>query len=114
MAVGPELTRDTRVPLFGVHEYSGIDLMANGLTDLDETTPSAARIRQNRGIRRPRHQARHRVGEPHPMQHPLQCLPSRVYWQGGDYVTGSHATDYVDHVSLPWRHLRHPRAAAPA
>lgn len=112
VAVGPELTRDTRVPLFGVHEYSGIDLMANGLTDLDETlhllrafakievydAPDTKRAIESVSLTR--------------CNTLFKCLPSRVYGKG-DYVTGSHATDYVDHVSLPGDTCDTPGAAAP-
>ncbi|MDE5706154.1 hypothetical protein [Muribaculum sp.] len=111
-AVGPELTRDTRVPLFGIHQYSDVDLMANGLTDLDETlhllrafakievydAPDTKRAIESVSLTR--------------CNTLFKCMPSRVY-DKGDYVTGSHTTDYVDHVSLPGDDADADGAAAP-
>lgn len=99
-AVGPELKRDTRVPLFGIHQYSEVELMANGLTDLKETLHllrAFAKIEVYDGPDTKRYIESVTLTRCNSL---FKCMPSRVY-DKGDYVTGSHTTDYVDHVSIP-------------
>lgn len=111
-AVGPVLKRDTRVPLFGIHQYSGVDLMANGLTDLDETLHllrAFAKIEVYDGRDTQRSIESVTLTRCNSL---FKCMPSRVY-DKGDYVTGSHTTDYVDHVSIPGDDADADGAAAP-
>ena len=102
--VGPTITRDTRIPLFGVQTYTSVDLLANGLTDLTETLHllrafakievAAAHPVDNYGSKKITSVA---VTRCHAT---FSALPSRVY-DRAHYVRNSHALDYVDHVSIP-------------
>lgn len=98
--VGPTITRDTRIPLFGVQAYTSVDLLANGLTDLTETLHllrAFAKIEVYDGPETQKSIESVALTRSNTL---FKALPSCIY-DRRDYVTGSYVTDYVDHVSIP-------------
>lgn len=101
-SVGPAITKETRIPLFGIGSYENIDLSTSPdiPTDLSETIhllrafakvevrPAEGSLVDIKTVTLTRANTL------------FKALPSEVYDRGG-YITGSHATDYVSHVSVP-------------
>ena len=97
---GPEITRQTRIPLFGVQAYSGVSLATDGLTNLNQTLHllrAFAKIEVYDGPETQKHIKSVTLTRSNTT---FKALPSRVY-DRADYVKGTHAADYVDHVSIP-------------
>lgn len=97
---GPAITRETRIPLFGVQAYSGVDLAADGLTDLAETLHLLRAFAKIEVYDGPETQKAIESVTLTRSNTLFKALPSRVY-DRADYVKGTHALDYVDHVSIP-------------
>lgn len=97
---GPAITRETRIPLFGVQAYSGVDLAADGLTDLAETLHLLRAFAKIEVYDGPETQKAIQSVTLTRSNTLFKALPSRVY-DRADYVKGTHALDYVDHVSIP-------------
>lgn len=98
--VGPAITPETRIPLFGVQAYTSVDLVNDGLTDLNETLHllrAFAKIEVYDGPDTQKNIASVKLTRSNTL---FKALPSRVY-DRADYVKGTHAADYVDHVSIP-------------
>ena len=97
---GPEITRQTRIPLFGVQTYTGVDLAADGLTNLKQTLHLLRAFAKIEVCSSPTTSYPIRSVSLTRSNTLFKAIPSRVY-DREHYITGSHPTDYVDHVSIP-------------
>ncbi len=101
--VGPSITRDTRIPLFGVQAYTSVNLVANGLTDLPSTLHLLRAFAKIEVAAAPSHGYESEKIKSVTLRYchtTFSAMPSRVY-DRAHYVRDSHTLDYVDHVSIP-------------